>query len=196
MALGLGYSGVQAACEADLAQVNKVRLDSATGAASGYLPDADVSDNRKARRYLPLALPYLMLGPFRWQLSSGRQLFGLPDALAWWLLLPSLATGIRLGWRLEQRRVALLVTPAFMVAVVTAVIVANFGTMVRARTQVLVVLLPLIALGWSERHPGGGGRDEPGVAAVQPTDEDSTPPRSPGGARRQRGAEQQASQHL
>lgn len=152
--LGLGYSGLQAASEADLAQVNLVRLDSASSAASGYLPDADVSDNRKALRYLPLALPYLVLGPFPWQLASGRQLFGLPDALAWWVLLPSLATGIRLGWRRERRRLALLLVPALALAVVTALVVANFGTMVRARTQVLLVLAPLIALGWSERHPG------------------------------------------
>lgn len=150
--LGLGYSGLQAASEADLAQVNNIRLDSATSAASGYLPTADVSDTRRAFTYLPVALPYLALGPFPWRLLGGRQLFGALDAVAWWVLLPSLATGIRSGWRTQRRRVALLLAPALGVAIVTALIVANFGTMVRARTQLILILVPLIALGWSERR--------------------------------------------
>ncbi|MEJ7585429.1 MAG: hypothetical protein WKF43_15425 [Acidimicrobiales bacterium] len=150
--LGLGYSGLRAANDADLVEVDSIRLDSATGADSGYLEDADVSDSRRAVSYLPVALPYLAFGPFPWQLAGGRQLFGVPDAVTWWILLPSLATGIHLGWRRHRWRIAMLIGPALGSSVAIALLVANFGTMVRARMQVILILVPLVAFGWSERH--------------------------------------------
>ena len=47
--------------------------------------------------------------------------------------------------------------PALFVTVGLALLVANFGTVVRERMQVLVLLIPLIGLGWSVRHPATSG---------------------------------------
>jgi hypothetical protein len=162
--LGVGSSGLTAVQQqADLSRLNNIRQGSATGAASGFLAEADISTGRRAVLYLPIALPRFFLGPFPWEIRPGRQLLALPDVMVWWALLPSLWRGFRRAWLKTRRGIFLLVMPTAAVTGVLALLVANYGTVVRARMQVLLLLAPLIALGLELRRSARTERGSPRV---------------------------------
>jgi hypothetical protein len=150
---GLGYSGYRFVTHTSLAQVNNIRTDSSHSAASGYLQSSDVSTPRHAASYIPVGAIYFVLGPAPWQIYSLRQILAVPDALVWWFLLPSLWRGIREGRRRRGREILIYLLPALALTVVLTLLIANFGTAVRERMQVIIFLVPLIGLGWSVRHP-------------------------------------------
>jgi hypothetical protein len=150
---GLGYSGYRFVTHTSLAQVNNVRSDSSHSAASGYLQSSDVSTPRHAASYIPVGASYFVLGPAPWQIHSLRQVLAVPDALVWWFLLPSFWRGVREGRRRWGREILIYLLPALALTVVLTLLIANFGTSVRERMQVIIFLVPLIGLGWSIRHP-------------------------------------------
>ncbi len=150
---GFGYSGYRLVTTSNLQQINNVRANSSQSAASGFLPNADVSSTRHAVSYLPLGGAYFVLGPAPWQLHNLRQLSALPDVLVWWFFLPSLWRGVREARRRRGREVLVYLLPALMLIVGLALLVANFGTVVRERMQVVILLVPLMGLGWSIGHP-------------------------------------------
>lgn len=160
---GLGESGYQRSATADLEKVNEVRSALATTANSGIGQDADVSTPEGSLAYLPIGGTQLLLGPFPWQVRNFRQSLGLLEALTVWWLVPSFLRGLRRAWRRIGRRSTLLLAPAIGITIVLALLIGNIGTLVRERLQVLVLLLPFIALGWSRVDP-----DEPEQAAVPP----------------------------
>jgi hypothetical protein len=149
---GFGYTGYQAVRSTNLEQANLIRQDSSVGSNSGFLAEADVSTGARALTYLPLALPRFVAGPFPWEIGGGRQLLALPDAAVWWALLPALVLGLRSAWRRSGRTLLLLFLPAGAASAVLSLLVANYGTLVRARIQVVVLLMPFIALGLAERR--------------------------------------------
>ncbi|HEX2042289.1 MAG TPA: hypothetical protein VHF24_06585 [Acidimicrobiales bacterium] len=153
VALGLGYSGYRAAVNADLKEADVVRKELATTAGSGFDADADVSTPLAAVSYLPRGLFNFVLGPFPWQIRSARQLAVVPEMVIWWWLLPSLWAGLRAGRRLVRRRSLVLLMPAVATSLLLSLSIGNFGTVLRERQQVVVLLLPLIALGLSVRRP-------------------------------------------
>jgi hypothetical protein len=150
---GLGYSGYRFVADANLSQINGIRAGSSQTAASGFLPEADVSSAQHAAGYLPLGSVYFLFGPAPWQTHGFRQVLALPDVLVWWFLLPSLWRGIGEARRRQGREVVLYLLPALALTLVLTLLVANFGTAVRERMQVIIFLVPLISLGWSVRHP-------------------------------------------
>jgi hypothetical protein len=151
--LGLGYSGYQFSSGADLEEVNVIRSE-LSRANSGFAEDADVSTTSNAIVYLPIGLPNLLLGPYPWMIKSTRQAFLLPDLLVWWWLLPATWRGLRAGIRTAGRRTAILLLPGGMIAVALALVIGNFGTTIRERPQVLLLLMPFVALGLAVRqHP-------------------------------------------
>lgn len=151
---GIGYSGYKLTSGASLEQVEVSRDELATTAESGFSHGADVSTTKGAITYLPLGLTNFMLGPFPWQARGARQLLALPDVLLWWALLPSLCRGMVHGVRVLRRKTLLLFMPAGLIAAVLSLLIGNFGTAVRERLQVLIVLLPLIAVGLARRSSG------------------------------------------
>jgi len=157
LALGLGYSGLQSAAGSDLAQANLVRQDLAQSANTGFGTDADISTAKGALSYLPSGLLSFGLGPFPWQLQGLGQLSMVPDVLVWWYLLPHLWRGLRSGARMVGRRILVLVFPAMLTTVLLALVVSNFGTVVRERGQVVVLLVPFIALGLAQRGAASTG---------------------------------------
>ena len=54
--------------------------------------------------------------------------------------------------RRHQRGAFILLVPAAITACMLALLVANFGTVVRERMQVLVLLIPFISLGLALRN--------------------------------------------
>jgi hypothetical protein len=151
--VGLGYAGFQVAIDSNLKQADTVRLDLATSARSGFAEDVHIATPGQAVRFLPRGLTALLLGPFPWQLGTVRQLPAIVDVLAWWSLIPFLWRGLRRGWRLVGRRLLVVMIPATAASMVLALATGNFGTIVRERTQIVVILLPLIAYGVSLRRP-------------------------------------------
>ncbi len=152
LASGLGYSGYQAAVSVDLNQANVVRKDLATAAQTGYGTEVDISTTRSALSYLPRGVLSFTLGPFPWNIRSARQLPFVPDMLAWWLLLPSLWRGYVASERIIGRRRLILILPAVAVILFMSLALGNFGIVVRERLQVVVLIVPFIALGLAERR--------------------------------------------
>jgi 4-amino-4-deoxy-L-arabinose transferase-like glycosyltransferase len=148
---GIGYAGFQAATGADLQQVSEARKDLAGTADSGYARDRDVSTSQKALTFLPIALPTFALGPFPWQVGNALQAGGLLDAASLWILLPSAARGLRRASK-AGRSWYVLMAPALLLAASLSLLIGNFGTIVRERLQVTVLLIPIIAYGWSLRR--------------------------------------------
>lgn len=152
--LGVGQAGYRWAVNTDLQAANTVRQDLATSADTGFALDADISTARRALSFLPIGVAGVTLGPFPWQIRGVRQLAVLPDVILWWCLLPSLFRGLRAAGRAIGRQVFTLILPASTVVVVLALAVGNFGTVVRERNQLVVLVLPFIALGLALRRTG------------------------------------------
>jgi 4-amino-4-deoxy-L-arabinose transferase-like glycosyltransferase len=165
LAVGLGHSGYNATVETDLDQVQNVRLDSATSSATGYDVSADVSTVGGVIRYLPKGLMSFALGPYPWQLRGLRRAPLVPDVLIWWALLPSLWRGLRNARSHGGRRILVCVLPALAVSVLVALAVGNFGTIVRERMQVVLLLTPILALGLALRS-GAVEEVPPAVAST------------------------------
>jgi hypothetical protein len=147
---GLGYSGYALSSGTDLGRVNTIRKDSATS-ESGFGKEADVSTPKRAITYLPQGLAYVSAGPFPWQVRGLRQVPALLEAMCLWALFPSLLRGIRLSFRQEGRRALVLLLPTGALLGMLALFVGNYGTIVRMRVMVLVLLLPFLALGLAAR---------------------------------------------
>lgn len=162
VASGLGYQGYQAAVSVDLEQANLVRRD-LTSSQTGYEAEVDISRASSALTYLPQGVVNFMAGPFPWHIRGVRQLPFVPDMVVWWCLLPFLWRGFRRAGVLVGRRRLLMVLPAVGTVLLLSLALGNFGTVVRERLQVILLLVPLIALGLSER---AGRRVQP---AVPPT---------------------------
>ncbi|HEX8769725.1 MAG TPA: hypothetical protein VF711_03030 [Acidimicrobiales bacterium] len=160
VSVGFGYAGYRSAIHTDLAQAQVVRAGLAANVGSGFAEEADVSTTRGAVSYLPRGLVANVLGPFPWQLSGVRQLPALADVAVWWCLLPSLWRARNAGRRGERRRLLVLVAPAVAMTIVLSLTISNFGTVVRERTQVIVMVLPLIAFGLAQRRPVVGSVTE------------------------------------
>jgi hypothetical protein len=73
------------------------------------------------------------------------------DVAVLWALIPSLKRGLSESRRLHMRAVYILLVPATITTGMLALIVGNFGTVVRQRMQVVVLLVPLVSLGLSMR---------------------------------------------
>jgi len=151
LAFGLGYSGYRAAVNTNFEDANTVRQDLASRANTGFDVQADISTPQTALSYLPRGLLSFSLGPFPWQIRGTRQVAVVPDMLVWWWLLPSLVVGAGTARRLAGRRILVLVLPATVTTMLLSLSVGNFGTVVREREQIVVLIMPLFALGMAER---------------------------------------------
>ena len=167
LASGLGYSGYKTAIDVDLQQANVVRKDLAYSGRTGYEAEVDISTTRGALRYLPRGIVSFVAGPFPWTIREARQLPFVPDMLVWWMLLPSLWVGFRTAGDMVGRRRWLVVLPAVGVILFMSLALGNFGTVVRERLQVIVLVVPLIALGLSQRGTGATADEEPAALAHQ-----------------------------
>lgn len=152
VAFGLGLTGYRSAVhQSNLGQVSTVRQDLATSAKSGFDPQADVSTTSGALSYAPRGIFNFLLGPAPWQVHSLAQAAALPDVAVWWCLFPSLLRGVWAGGRRIGSGAFVLGLPAVLLVFTLAIVAGNFGLVVRERAQVVVLLIPFIALGLAER---------------------------------------------
>ena len=150
--LGIGYSGYRFASGSDLKMANDARTELSTTANSGLAAGTDISTPSKAVASLPVTLVQFSAGPFPWQAASARQLPGVAEAASLWILFPSLLRGVRLARRQSARQVFVLLLPAMMLAAMLSLVIGNFGAIIRERLQVVILLIPFIALGWVTRR--------------------------------------------
>ncbi|MGI9080418.1 MAG: ArnT family glycosyltransferase [Acidimicrobiales bacterium] len=167
LASGLGYSGYTTATNVDLKQAAAIRNDSSHTAQTAFAPEVDISSTPSALRYLPFGVVSFVLGPFPWQIAGLRQLPFIPDMIVWWALLPSLWRGFRVSGRLVGRRRLLIILPSVGTILFMSLALGNFGIIVRERLQVVVLVVPLIALGLAERASKRGSPEPAKGAVVQ-----------------------------
>jgi hypothetical protein len=148
---GIGARGYELTSSADLETVDLARRDLATSAGSGISPDTRVATPADAARFVPLGVIAFGFGPFPWTATNPRHAAGVVEALTLWLLLPSLVRGwVRAGATSGRRRLVLGV-PALALTLALSLFIGNYGTVVRERLQVTVLLLPIVAFGWTLR---------------------------------------------
>ena len=156
-AVGVGRAGYRASTKLTLQDVSAARANLAGTGASGFAPTADVSTPARALGFLPTGLPSFLLGPFPWQIRNVRQVLGALEALT---VLAMAWFGWH-GWRRARqdlgRRRLVLVLPAVTLAVSLTLLIGNYGTVVRERLQLLVFVIPLVALGYSSRRSAISG---------------------------------------
>ena len=129
-------------------QLQRMRLDAAQSAQSGFGRDQDVSTTSGALAALPIGLTYLMLAPFPWQLASLRQMITLPEMMVWWSSLPLLVLG---GWftiKHRLREIAPILIFTTLLTLTYSIAQGNVGTAYRQRAQLLVFYFVFVAVGF------------------------------------------------
>ena len=166
--IGFGYSGFAAAREGSFQAANNLRVAQLAATNSAVAPGADTSTPTEALKSLPQLVPRYLLGPFPWEYRNTRQMIAFPDALAWWVLVPSLGRGAALAIRRHGRRTLVLLLPAGAATVWLSLLIAEYGTVVRSRLQVMVLLVPFIALGLAQGRHSNRATSPTGVTSPAP----------------------------
>lgn len=156
---GVGAGGYQVAVTTDLEKASSFRKSISTGAASGFNEEADISTTRQAIGFFPRGAVSVLFGPFPWQLKGGRQAVVLPDVVAWWVLAAGAWWGLNAARR-SDRRWLVLGAPGAATIAVLALSAGNYGILVRERMQVLVLIAPLVALGFASRQASRAGQPQ------------------------------------
>jgi hypothetical protein len=149
----------------DLETLHEIRQGTAVG-GSRFDPGADISTPAKAAVFLPKGLAFFLLAPFPWSVSNLRQTLTVPEMLFFYVLLPSILSGLGV---LVRRQLA----SSLMVILITAGLTfgyalgeANAGTAYRHRAQVLPFYLIFAAVGVEKRNQRRLGVRVPAGEAV------------------------------
>lgn len=129
-------------------QLQRMRLDAAKSAQSGFGSDIDVSTTSGAISAIPIGFTYLILAPFPWQLGSPRQMMTLPEMMVWWCAIPLLVLG---GWftiKHRIREIAPILIFTTLLTLTYSIVQGNVGTAYRQRAQLLVFYFIFVAVGF------------------------------------------------
>ena len=154
VSLALGYFGVSRYASQQLEvygsaeEVQRMRLDAAQSAESGFGRDLDVSTTSGAITALPIGLIYLLLAPFPWQFGSFRQMLTLPEMLVWWCAIPLLALGAWFTIKHRMREIAPILIFTSLLTLTYSIVQGNVGTAYRQRAQLLVFYFIFVAVGF------------------------------------------------
>jgi hypothetical protein len=154
VSLALGYFGVSRYATQQIevygsgAQLQRMRLDAAQSAGSGFGQDIDVSTTSGAVSAIPVGFTYLLLAPFPWQFGSFRQMLTLPEMLVWWLAIPLLVLGAWFTIKHRIREIAPIVIFTSLLTLTYSILQGNVGTAYRQRAQLLVFYFIFVAVGF------------------------------------------------
>jgi 4-amino-4-deoxy-L-arabinose transferase-like glycosyltransferase len=154
VSLALGYFGVsryatqQIEVYGSAEEVQRMRLDAAQSAESGFGRDLDVSTTSGAITAVPVGLTYLLLAPFPWQFGSFRQMLTLPEMVVWWCALPLLALGAWFTIKHRLREIAPILIFTSLLTLTYSIVQGNVGTAYRQRAQLLVFYFIFVAVGF------------------------------------------------
>lgn len=123
------------------------------GAASGVQLDYDISTPGGAIMMFSVGSIYLMLSPFPWQVTNGRQLAALPDVFLWWFLVfRFIVPGLFYAYRKRPAVVLSLAGFTMPLILFYSLIFGNVGLAYRQRAQLMPYLLILAAAGYERRE--------------------------------------------
>jgi hypothetical protein len=154
ISLALGYFGVShyATQQIDVygsgEQLQRMRLDAAQSAQSGFAKDLDVSTTSGAITAIPIGLTYLLLAPFPWQFGSLRQMLTLPEMVVWWCATPLLVLGAWFTIKHRLREIAPILIFTSLLTLTYSIVQGNVGTAYRQRAQLLVFYFIFVAVGF------------------------------------------------
>jgi len=154
VSLALGYFGVSRYATQQLEvygtgeQLQRMRLDAAHSAESGFAGDMDVSTTSGALSAIPIGLTYLLLAPFPWQLGSFRQMLTLPEMIVWWSSIPLLVLGAWFTIKHRLRQIAPILIFTSLLTLTYSIVQGNVGTAYRQRAQLLVFYFIFVAVGY------------------------------------------------
>jgi len=155
LGVGLTYLGVgeRAAVSlqtfGSLERMQTGRLGHASGAASGYGEDLDVSTTEGALSAIPIGFAYLMFAPFPWQAANLRQAITIPETLVWWSLIPLFVLGLIYTVKNRLRNAFPILIFSLLLTVAYSLFQGNVGTAYRQRTQIQVFMFIIIGVGWT-----------------------------------------------
>jgi hypothetical protein len=129
-------------------QLQRMRLDAAQSAQSGFGTDADVSTTSGAVSAIPIGFTYLLLAPFPWQFGSPRQMMTLPEMVVWWLAIPLLVLGAWFTIKHRIREIAPILIFTSLLTLTYSIVQGNVGTAYRQRAQLLVFYFIFVAVGF------------------------------------------------
>jgi Dolichyl-phosphate-mannose-protein mannosyltransferase len=129
-------------------ELQRMRLDAAQSAGSGFGQDVDVSTTSGAITAIPIGFTYLFLAPFPWQLGSVRQMLTLPEMVVWWCAIPLLALGAWFTVRHRIREIAPILIFTSLLTLTYSITQGNVGTAYRQRAQLLVFYFIFVAVGF------------------------------------------------
>jgi hypothetical protein len=129
-------------------ELQRLRLDAAQSAESGFGQDLDVSTTSGAISAIPMGLTYLILAPFPWQLVSLRSMLTLPEMVVWWCAIPLLVLGAWFTVRHRIREIAPILIFTSLLTLTYSITQGNVGTAYRQRAQLLVFYFIFVAVGF------------------------------------------------
>jgi hypothetical protein len=132
--------------------VSHFRHNMAVTATSGFDANVDVSTPGRALMFLPVGVTELLLGPYPWQFGSLRALFAAPETIYWWILFPSLVSGMI--WMVRKRfaEISPLVLFAVIMTCAYSLMHGNVGSGFRQRSQIFVILFIFASYGSYRRR--------------------------------------------
>ncbi len=123
-----------------------------TTARTGFGGEVDPSSSYGGiLSQLPTALAMVLFGPFPWQFPS-TPVFADADALAWWITCGMAVA----GWRHIGRPRWLFLVMAMTMTIIMAGTLANIGIVIRMRAQLVVLVIPLAAVGFTRARGQAG----------------------------------------
>jgi hypothetical protein len=137
-----------ATVEEAVARIDLSRRDLATS-KSGYLPDVGFESVGDIVKFMPTGILYFLTVPLPWHVGDLRQNMAIPDSALWtFAFYPLFFIGMfRMSYR-DPGATILLLAPAIAMCCLYAVFVGNIGTAYRMRTQIWILLVPFVAIGW------------------------------------------------
>jgi hypothetical protein len=154
ISLTLGYFGVSRYATQQIEvygsgeMLQRMRLDAAQSAQSGFAKDIDVSTTSGAMTAIPIGLTYLLLAPLPWQFGSARQMMTLPEMVVWWCAIPLLVLGAWFTIKHRLREIAPILIFTSLLTLTYSIVQGNVGTAYRQRAQLLVFYFIFVAVGF------------------------------------------------
>ncbi len=94
-----------------------------------------------------LAFVYVVLGPFPWQIRYLRQLFVVPEMIAWYAALFFMIKGMARNVKNQYKVMLPIIVFSIILCMVIAIYSSNFGIITRVRMSAFLALLCLLPFG-------------------------------------------------
>ena len=145
--LGLRQEAAEEVTQFNLERVASVRAALASTANSGWIGEADVSSPTKAIAFIPYGIALLLFSPFPWQFNGLRPLLALPEMIVWWSLTMAWIRGFRYLFRSGRNELMPVLVFTIILTFAYSIVHGNVGIAFRQRSQIMIFLFLLAAVG-------------------------------------------------